>query len=88
MKRMTQAEAIIEAFKALGGTRRIFEIKNWVDNKYGLNRWKDFNTTIADMVPISLGGNKTSTLPERVKVLKRVKVGHYCLIMTEGKMTE
>jgi hypothetical protein len=80
---VTQAETIIEAFKNLGGTRRIFEIKNWVDNKYGLNRWKDFNTTIADMVPISEGGNKTSTLTERVRVLKRVKVGYYCLILIE-----
>jgi hypothetical protein len=35
------------------------------------------------MVPISEGGNKTSTLTERVRVLKRVKVGYYCLILIE-----
>lgn len=82
---MTQAEAIIEAFKALGGTRGTSEIKKWVDNKYGLDRWKDFGTTMADMVPLILDGSKTSDLPERVKVLKRVKKGQYCLIIKDDE---
>lgn len=81
---VTQYEAIIEAFEVLGGERTIKEIHCWVGAKYGL-RWKDFGTAMADMVPISLGGNVTSQATEKVRVLKRVARGKYCLISSHKK---
>ena len=62
---MTQCEAIIEAFKALGGTKNKYEIEGWVSQKYG-DIWKDYGTSMADMVPISRGGNSSSKCPRRV----------------------
>ncbi|MBC2723549.1 hypothetical protein [Desulfosporosinus sp.] len=76
---MTQPEAIIEAFKALGRTRSIDEIKSWVREKYG-DIWKDFGTPMADMVPISRGGNSSSTIREELRVLERVSPGEYRLL--------
>ena len=73
---MTQPEAIIEAFKALGGTRNQYEIERWVSRKYG-DKWKDFGTTMADMAPISRGGNKSSTVREELRVFERVALGEY-----------
>jgi len=81
---VTQYEAIIEAFEVLGGERTIKEIQRWVSAKYGF-RWKDFGTAMADMVPISLGGNVTSQAPEKVRVLKRVARGKYGLIRKHEK---
>jgi len=49
---MTQRDAVIEAFKVMGGIRGKRETEEWVINKYG-NRWKDFRTCMADMVPRS-----------------------------------
>lgn len=60
---LSQSEAIIEAFEAMGGARTAQEIKYWVEKKYG-QRWKDYSTCMADMVPISLGGNISSTVPD------------------------
>ncbi|AZU62556.1 hypothetical protein [Neobacillus mesonae] len=74
-----QSEAIIEAFKSLGGEREILEVRTWVDNRYG-PKWKDFSTMMADMVPIELGGNHSSTIPEWSRVLERVARGKYKLI--------
>ncbi|RKY52475.1 MAG: hypothetical protein DRP89_07635 [Candidatus Neomarinimicrobiota bacterium] len=74
-----QYEAIIEAFEVLGGVRTIEEIKNWVSRKYE-NRWKDFGTAMADMVPLSLGGNHSSSAPDRLRVLERVSKGKYSLL--------
>lgn len=81
---MNQTEVIIEAFLALGGIRSISEIKSWVDDKYGPNKWKDFGTTMSDMVPQILGGNQTSTVPEDMRILERVDRGYYCLISSEN----
>lgn len=78
---VTQYEAIIEAFRALGGEKKIREIEEWVSRKYG-RRWKDFGTPMADTVPRSLGGNKSSQCPRRYQVLKRVARGVYRLIDT------
>jgi len=75
----TQHEAIIEAFRALGGVRTIGEIHEWVRKKYG-DRWKDFGTKMADMVPQRLGGNHSSNVPNEFRVLRRVSRGRYCLI--------
>lgn len=76
---LSQSEAIIEAFKNLEGVRTAQEIRNWVIKNYG-DQWKDYNTTLADMVPYSLGGNSSSTVPEYFRILKRISRGKYCLI--------
>ena len=75
---MTQQEAIIEAFEALGGTRNKFEIEGWVSQKYG-DVWKDYGTPMADMVPISRGGNNSSNVREELRVLERISPGEYRL---------
>lgn len=75
----TQPEVIMEAMKDLGGECRIEEIKNWVGLKYG-DRWKDFHTIMADMVPVSHGGNNSSTIASKYRCLKRVSRGNYSLI--------
>jgi hypothetical protein len=75
--RVTKYEAIIEAFKALGGTRGIEEIRNWVCNKYG-KRWSDdFGTTMADMVK---DGNKSTKVYSSYRVLKKDQTGKYSLL--------
>ena len=74
-----ECEAIIEAFQALGGVKTKNEIEDWVSREYG-NRWKDFGTRMADMVPLPLGGNRSSSVPERLRVLERVSRGEYRLI--------
>jgi len=79
---VTQCEAIIEAFQALGRERRISEIEDWVSRKYG-RKWKDFGTLMADMVPIKLDGNTSSSVSPKYRRLKRVRRGYYSLI--EGK---
>ena len=75
---MTQQEAIIEAFKALGGWKTIYEINAWVSQKYG-DTWKDCGTSMADMVSISRGGNNSSSVREELRVLERVGHGKYRL---------
>jgi hypothetical protein len=42
-------EAIIEAFRELGGVRSAKEIKSWVEKNCG-PKWKDYSTPLADMV--------------------------------------
>lgn len=76
---VTQNEAIIEAFRAMGGIRTAQEIKNWVESKHG-TRWKDYSTPLADMVSRQHGGNQSSTVPDYFRVLKRVSIGKYSLI--------
>ncbi|RXI96295.1 hypothetical protein DS745_21430 [Anaerobacillus alkaliphilus] len=76
---ITQCEAIIEAFKELGGVQTHQEIANWVNKKYG-PKWKDFSTPLADMVPVAKGGNKSSTVPDYFRVLERVERGKYRLL--------
>lgn len=77
---MTQTEAIIEAFKALGGTRNQYEIRSWVIEKYG-DVWKDFSASMADMVLIFRGGNSSSNVREELRVLERVSTGEYRLLI-------
>lgn len=77
---MTQPEAIIEAFKALGGTRNKNEINAWVSQQYG-DKWKDCGTCMADMVSISRGGNSSSNIREGLRVLERVALGEYKLLI-------
>ncbi|WP_223702163.1 hypothetical protein [Sutcliffiella deserti] len=62
----TQTEAVLEAFKALGNERSIAEIREWVTKEYG-EKWKDFGTTMGDMVSQEVGGNKSSTVPARYR---------------------
>ncbi|MCA1318394.1 hypothetical protein LC085_00605 [Bacillus tianshenii] len=75
----TQAEAVLEAFKALENERSTAEIREWVTKQYG-EKWKDFGTTMADMVPRELGGNNSSTVPTKYRQLERVRPGVYRLI--------
>ena len=79
-KEITQAEAVIIAFAVLKNSRTIEEIENWVNENYEPN-WKDFGTIIADMVPLSHGGNSSSTVPELYKVLETTERGVYRLIV-------
>src|SRR5690606_41791849 len=72
-------KAIITAFKVLGGEREIREIKDWISSKYG-EKWKDIGTTMADMVPMILGGSNSSQISEEYRVLKRISRGRYCLL--------
>jgi len=76
---VTQYEAIIAAFQELGGARNANEIRHWVENHYP-GRWKDYHAILADMVPVSHGGNLTSTVPEEFRVLERMHKGYYRLI--------
>lgn len=76
----THHEAIIKAFKELGGERTIREICDWVRGKYG-DKWKDFGIRMADMVPQEMGGNPTSTVKEEFRILRRVSRGKYSLIV-------
>jgi hypothetical protein len=76
---ITQNEAIIEALRELGGERTAEEIKAWVEKKYG-PKWKDFNTSLADMVAPAYGGNQSSNVPDYFRVIMRVSRGNYCLI--------
>jgi hypothetical protein len=48
---MTQNEVIIGALEALGGEGTIKEVSAWMDEMYP-NRWKDYGTVLADMVPV------------------------------------
>jgi hypothetical protein len=75
-----QSEAIIEALKDMKGIRHLSEIRDWICRKYGDNAFKDHSTPVADMVPVTLGGNTASNVPDRLRVLRRVKRGYYCLI--------
>jgi hypothetical protein len=76
---ITQNEAIIEAFRDLGGVRNAEEIRTWVESKYG-PRWKDYSTALADMVSPHHGGNNSSGVPNFFRVLTRVSRGYYSLI--------
>jgi len=76
----TQHEAIIEAFKELGGSRTIEEIRDWVRGIYG-DKWKDFGTRMADMVPLELGGKPSSNVQDEFRVFRRVSKGKYSLIV-------
>jgi hypothetical protein len=78
---MALSDYIIEAFRALGGSRSIGEIEDWVTRRHG-GRWasSSFSTAMADMVPESLGGNRSSLVPVEKRVLRRVSRGVYGLV--------
>lgn len=77
---VTQVDAILEAFKALGGDRRAAEIEAWVTRRYG-TRSVDYGTRLADMVHPNLAETNTSSnVPVEKRVLRRVDRGLYCLI--------
>jgi hypothetical protein len=75
---MNHYQAIILALDDLGGEGTIKEISAWIEAKYP-NTWKDVGTTLADMVPKSLGGNSSSTVSEDYRILERVSPGKYRL---------
>ena len=74
---ISQYEAIIEAFNALGGARTAHEIKDWVTNKYGFV-WTDFGTPMSHMIPTYLGHH----CPKKHRVLTRLNRGVYAVIGT------
>jgi hypothetical protein len=82
---LSLVDRIIEAFQDLNGDRSISEIENWVTKKYGA-RWKrnSFSTSMADMVSKRFGGNSSSGVQSRKRVLRRVRPGVYCLISWES----
>jgi hypothetical protein len=76
---MTHYEAIIEALEFLGGEGTIKDIDQWIYEVYP-NRWKDPGTAVADMVPVSLGGNQSSSVRDEYRVLQKIARGTYRLI--------
>ncbi|MHA1690318.1 MAG: hypothetical protein ACTSU7_01645 [Candidatus Heimdallarchaeaceae archaeon] len=77
---VTCVEAIIDAFKTLGGDRSFDDIENWILKKYGA-RWKrnTIETCMADMVPESLRGPPSSTVKPEYRILRRIDSGIYSL---------
>jgi hypothetical protein len=75
---MNHYQAIILALDDLGGEGTIKDVNEWIEEKYP-NTWKDTGTTLADMVPKSLGGNSTSPVSNQYRVLERVSRGRYRL---------
>jgi hypothetical protein len=75
---MNHYQAIILALEDLGGEGTIKEVKEWVDLHYP-NTWKDTGTTLADMVPMSLGGNSSSNVGDEYRILERISPGKYRL---------
>lgn len=73
---MNQNEAIICVLIDLGGEATIKEVQAWLDEQYPYT-WKDSGTALADMIPLSHGGNSSSTVKEEYRVLERVSRGRY-----------
>ncbi|MEH7346575.1 hypothetical protein V7122_22260 [Bacillus sp. JJ1532] len=78
-KNINLNEAIILALVSLGEECSIQEIREWIEKRYP-NTWKDVSTALADMVPVSFGGNSSSTTQEEYRILERVSRGYYRLI--------
>ncbi|SEN00470.1 hypothetical protein SAMN05192533_10816 [Mesobacillus persicus] len=75
---MNHYQAIILALEDLGGEGTIKEVNDWIHFHYP-NTWKDRGTALADMVPVSLGGNSSSTVGDEYRILERVSPGKYRL---------
>jgi hypothetical protein len=82
---MNHYQASILALDNLGGEGTIKEVSNWIQTRYP-NTWRDVGTTLADMVPKSLGGNSSSTVSEEYRVLERVSPGRYRLYQRTVKV--
>jgi hypothetical protein len=76
---MTHYKAIIEALECLGGEGTIKEIDQLISVAYP-DRWKDSGTALADMVPVYLGGNQSSSVRDEYRILQKVSRGTYRLI--------
>jgi hypothetical protein len=75
---MNLYHAIILALEDLDGEGTIKEVTDWIQSEYP-GTWKDVGTTLADMVPVTLGGNSSSNAPDEYRVLDRVSRGCYQL---------
>jgi hypothetical protein len=82
---MNHYQAIILALDDLGGEGTIKEVSDWIQIKYP-KTWKDVGTTLADMVPKSLGGNSSSTVSDEYRVLERVAPGRYRLYQKNANL--
>lgn len=80
---MNHYQAIILALEDLGGERTIKEVNNWIQFHYP-NTYKDSGTALADMVPVSFGGNSSSTVGDEYRVLERVSPGKYRLFSNKS----
>ncbi|SFL57917.1 hypothetical protein SAMN04487943_102302 [Gracilibacillus orientalis] len=76
---MVLHEAILKCFMDKQKPMTIQEVDIYISRQYK-QKWKDVGTTLADMVPISYGGNTTSTVPDEYRKLKRLTRGTYTLI--------
>ncbi|MEW9053961.1 MAG: hypothetical protein AB2392_22600 [Neobacillus sp.] len=81
---MNLHHAILLALEDLGGEGTIKEVTKWIEKEYP-NTWKDIGTALADMVPVSRGGNVTSTVSDEYRVLERVERGRYALYSKQPK---
>lgn len=81
---VTLHEAILQCFRYSGKSMAIQEVSNYID-KYYTKKWKDINTTLADMTHPEEGGNSSSTVPNEFRRLKRVGRGRYELITMEDQ---
>jgi hypothetical protein len=84
---MNLNQAIILALDNLGGEGTIMEVSEWIQKRYP-NTWKDAGTSLADMVPKSLGGNSSSTVSDEYRVLERVSLGKYRLYQYKGRLID
>jgi hypothetical protein len=84
---MNLNQAIILALDDLGGEGTIKEVNEWIQKKYP-NTWKDVGTSLADMVPKSLGGNSSSTVSDEYRVLERISPGKYRLYQNKGRLID
>ncbi|CAH2716711.1 hypothetical protein BACCIP111895_03899 [Neobacillus rhizosphaerae] len=75
---MNHYQAIILALDNLGGEGTIGQVNDWINSNYP-NTWKEAGTALADMVPMSLGGNRSSNVSEEFRILERVSPGRYRL---------
>lgn len=76
--KMNHYQAIILALDELGGKGTIRQVNDWINTNYP-NKWKDAGTALADMVPKSLGGNRSSNVSDEYQILERVSPGRYRL---------
>lgn len=77
---MSLSDLILEALDALGGCGSIQEVEKWIiSNRGGEWAHSSYGTRMADMVPVSHGGNTSSTVPSEKQVLERISTGRYCI---------
>ena len=72
---VTVADDIRQAMTAMGGERKIYEVKGWISEHLG-RHWADVGTAMADL---TIPGNSSSTYSPERRFLERVGRGVYRL---------